>query len=46
MTRIRKDDIVKLISGNNKGKTGKVEKVLSKQNAVLIEGVGKATRKV
>jgi len=38
--RIIKGDTVKLISGANKGTTGKVVKVLAKKNTVLIEGVG------
>lgn len=46
MARIRKDDIVKLVSGTHKGKTGKVVAVLPKQQAVLIEGVGVGSRKV
>jgi len=44
--RIKKDDIVKIISGADKGKTGKVLQVLSKDNAVLIEGIGTKTRHV
>lgn len=44
--RIRKDDTVKIISGADKGKTGKVAKVLPKKNAVLIEGFGVKHRKV
>lgn len=44
--RIQKDDTVKIISGANKGKTGKVSKVLPKKNAVLIEGLGVKHRKV
>lgn len=44
--RIKKDDIVKIISGANKGKTGKVLQVLPKENAVLIEGIGIKTRHV
>jgi large subunit ribosomal protein L24 len=44
--RIQKDDLVKIISGNNKGTTGKVLSVLSKKNAVLIEGVGTKHRHV
>lgn len=44
--RIQKDDIVKLISGANKGTTGKVLKVLAKKNAVLVEGVGTKHRHV
>ncbi len=44
--RIHKDDTVKIISGPNKGKTGKVAKVLPKKNAILIEGLGVKHRKV
>jgi large subunit ribosomal protein L24 len=44
--RIQKDDIVKLISGPQKGTTGKVVAVLPKKNAVLIEGVGVGHRKI
>jgi large subunit ribosomal protein L24 len=44
--RIQKDDIVKLISGVNKGTTGKVLQVLTKKNAVLVEGIGTKHRHV
>lgn len=44
--RIQKDDIVKLISGAKKGTTGKVVRVLTKKNAVLVEGIGVSHRKV
>ena len=37
---IKKDDVVKIISGKNKGITGKVLKVNTKDRTVLIEGVG------
>ncbi len=37
--KIRKDDNVIVIAGNNRGKTGKVLKVFPKQNRVIIEGV-------
>ncbi len=43
-TRIRKDDIVKIISGDNKGTTGKVLAVTT--SGVLVEGVGLKTRHV
>ena len=43
-TRIRKDDIVKIISGDNKGTTGKVLAVTAE--GVLVEGVGLKTRHV
>ena len=44
--RIKKDDLVKIISGSKKGTTGKVLQVLAKQNAVLVEGVGTMSRHV
>lgn len=44
--RIQKNDIVKLISGANKGTTGKVIAVLPKKNAVLVENLGLKHRKV
>lgn len=37
--KIRKEDNVIVIAGNNKGKTGKVLKVFPKTNRVIIEGV-------
>ena len=45
-SRIRKDDIVKVIAGSHKGTTGKVLAVNSKQGTVLIEGVGVGHRHV
>lgn len=44
--RIKKDDIVKIISGVNKGTTGKVVAVLPKQQAALVEGIGVGHRHV
>ena len=44
--RIQKGDLVKLISGVNKGTTGKVVAVLAKKGTVLIEGVGNKHRHV
>ncbi|KAB2846611.1 MAG: 50S ribosomal protein L24 [Melioribacteraceae bacterium] len=37
--KIRKDDNVIVIAGNNKGKKGKVLKVFPKANRVIVEGV-------
>ncbi len=37
--RIHKDDTIKIITGKDKGKTGKILKVLLKKNKVLIEGL-------
>jgi large subunit ribosomal protein L24 len=36
---IRKNDLVQVISGKEKGKTGKVLKVLPKKNRVIVEKV-------
>lgn len=44
--RIQKNDIVKLISGAQKGTTGKVVAVLPKKNAVLVENLGIKHRKI
>lgn len=44
--RIQKDDLIKIISGAQKGTTGKVLQVLAKKNTVLIEGVGVKHRNV
>jgi large subunit ribosomal protein L24 len=44
--RIKKDDLVKIVSGSYKGTTGKVLQVLTKKNAVLVEGVGTKHRHV
>lgn len=46
MARIRKDDLVKIITGAKKGTTGKVLKVNTKDSTVLIEGVGVGHRHV
>lgn len=44
--RIRTGDIVKMISGSNKGTTGKVVKVLTKSRSLLVEGIGNKHRNV
>ena len=37
--KIIRDDKVKVIAGNNKGKTGKVLKVIVDKNKLIVEGV-------
>ncbi len=37
--KIKKNDIVKVLYGKDSGKTGKVLKVMSKENKVVVEGV-------
>ena len=46
MSRIKKDDLVKVISGENKGTTAKVLAVLSSKDAVLLEGIGQKHRHI
>lgn len=46
MPRIKKDDLVKFITGSNKGTTGKVLKVNAKDGTILVEGVGIRHRNV
>ena len=42
--RIKVGDLVKIISGSNKGKTAKVIKLIPKENAAVLEGIGVRTR--
>ncbi len=37
--KVIKDDNVLVLSGNNKGKTGRVLKVLPKKNRIIVEGI-------
>jgi large subunit ribosomal protein L24 len=37
--KIKKNDIVKVIAGNSKGKTGKVLRVYPENNRIIVEGV-------
>lgn len=43
-TKIRKDDKVMVLAGKDKGKIGKVLKLLKKKDSVLVEGVNKIHR--
>ncbi len=42
--KIRKDDMVVVISGKDKGTTGKVLKAMPKENRVIVEGVNVQTK--
>lgn len=42
--KLKKGDLVKVIRGKDQGKTGKIEKVLSKSGKVLIAGVNQYKR--
>ncbi len=39
MTKLKKNDKVKVISGNNKGKEGKILKIYRSTGRVIVEGV-------
>lgn len=39
MTKLRKNDKVKVISGNNRGKEGKILKIYRSADKVIVEGV-------
>lgn len=39
MTKLRKNDKVKVIAGNNKGKEGKILKIYRSTDRVIVEGV-------
>lgn len=45
-THIRKGDTVKVIAGNDKGKTGKVLEILLDKNRAIVEGVNMITKHV
>ena len=42
--RIKKDDMVMVIAGKDKGRTGKVLKAMPKENRVIVEGVNIQTK--
>jgi large subunit ribosomal protein L24 len=39
MLKLKKNDRVKILSGNNKGKEGKILKIFRSNNRVIVEGV-------
>jgi large subunit ribosomal protein L24 len=46
MQRLRKGDLVVIIAGDDKGKQGKVLRVLTERNAVVVEGMNRVKRHV
>ena len=44
MNKFRKDDSVKVISGAYKGQEGRVLKIISKKNRILVEGINKVKK--
>jgi large subunit ribosomal protein L24 len=44
MARLRVGDLVQVISGKDKGKQGRVTKILADDNKVVVEGINVVTR--
>lgn len=44
MAKIKKDDLVQIIAGKDKGKQGKVLQVFPSRDRVLVEGVNRVTK--
>ncbi|WP_044493890.1 50S ribosomal protein L24 [Nesterenkonia massiliensis] len=44
MAKIKKDDLVQILTGKDKGKQGKVLQVLPKKDRVVVEGVNRVKR--
>ncbi|BCX16143.1 MAG: 50S ribosomal protein L24 [Candidatus Parcubacteria bacterium] len=44
--KLKKGDIVKVIAGKDKGKTGKIIKAFPSQNKVLVEGINQYKKHV
>jgi large subunit ribosomal protein L24 len=43
---IKKDDTVKILSGNSRGRTAKVLQILTAENKAIVEGVNMVTKHV
>jgi large subunit ribosomal protein L24 len=46
MQRLRRGDLVRVMRGNDKGKQGRITRVLTERGAVLVEGVNLVKRHV
>ena len=46
MAKIKKDDLVQVLSGKDRGKQGKVLRVLPAEQRVVVEGVNRVTKHV
>jgi len=44
MNRLRVGDLVQVISGKDRGKQGRIVKILAEENRVVVEGVNTVTR--
>lgn len=46
MARVKKNDVVEVISGKDKGKQGAVIEILSKKGKIIVKDIGVVTRHV
>lgn len=46
MSRIQKGDLVAVLTGKDKGKQGRIIKVLPKKNKILVEGIALVVRHI
>ena len=46
MANIKKDDLVQVLSGSDRGKQGKVLEVLVEQDRVIVEGINYVTKHI
>ena len=46
MAKIKKDDLVQVVSGKDRGFQGKVLRVLPEEDRVLVEGINRVTKHV
>ena len=44
MKKIKKGDNVKVVSGNYKGQTGRIIKIINKNNRAIVEGLNKVKK--
>ena len=44
MRKIRKGDNVKVVTGNYKGQTGRIIKIINKNNRAIVEGINKVKK--
>jgi large subunit ribosomal protein L24 len=46
MNKIKREDTVKVLTGSYKGESGRVIKILTAKNRVIVEGINKAKKHV
>jgi large subunit ribosomal protein L24 len=44
MNRLKVGDLVQVMTGRERGKTGRISRILSKENRVIVEGLNKVIR--